>query len=470
VYKVLLCLRYLQTRWLAMICIVSVMLGVATLIVVNSVMNGFSTKLRDRLHGLLSDIVIEAYDYDGFLDPKAKMARIMADPYLAKNIESMAPTLEIFAMLQYAYHDVPFTRSIRLIGIDPKSRAEVGGFSEFLTQPDRKAKPSFDLSPDAKARQAKNHVMDRKPTYFQELPTDPSAPPPPEPPPSKPHEPHGLIIGHAIAHFRDRTSGSEGQVKDIRALEPGDDVIITTVSGQKLSPVVDRFAVADYFRSEMSEYDSMYVFVPIDHLQKLRTMEDRVTSILVRLKNFDEAPVVVARLKTVLKNEPVEVQTWEQKQGALLAAIRVEKGILNILLFMIIGVAGFGILAIFTMIVAEKTRDIGILKALGASRFGVMQIFLGYGLLLGLVGCLLGTAMGLAITHNINEIESFIGGLTGQELFPRDIYYFDKIPTDVHPMGVLFVNIGAVLIAVAFSLLPAFRAASLNPVRALRYE
>ena len=162
-YKVLLCLRYLQTRWLAMICIVSVMLGVATLIVVNSVMNGFSTKLRDRLHGLLSDIVIEAYDYDGFLDPKAKMAKIMADPYLAKNIEAMAPTLEIFAMLQYAYHDVPFTRSIRLIGIDPQSRANVGGFTEFLTQPERKIKPSFELTPEAKARQAKNHVLDRKP-------------------------------------------------------------------------------------------------------------------------------------------------------------------------------------------------------------------------------------------------------------------------------------------------------------------
>lgn len=99
-----------------------------------------------------------------------------------------------------------------------------------------------------------------------------------------------------------------------------------------------------------------------------------------------------------------------------------------------------------------------------------MQIFLGYGLLLGLVGCLLGTAMGLAITHNINEIESIIGSITGQELFPRDIYYFDKIPTDVSPMGVFYVNIGAVLIAVFFSLIPAFRAASLNPVRALRYE
>ena len=79
-YKLLLCWRYLRTRYLAMVCIVSVMLGVATLIVVNSVMGGFSTKLRERLHGLLSDVMLEAYDYDGFADPEGKMALIRSDP------------------------------------------------------------------------------------------------------------------------------------------------------------------------------------------------------------------------------------------------------------------------------------------------------------------------------------------------------------------------------------------------------
>jgi len=164
------------------------------------------------------------------------------------------------------------------------------------------------------------------------------------------------------------------------------------------------------------------------------------------------------------------VQTWEHKQGPLLAAISVEKGILNVLLFMIIAVAGFGILAIFTMIVFEKTRDIGILKALGASNGGVMSIFLGYGLLLGVVGSGLGTALGITITVYINEIESFLGRLTGQDLFPRDIYYFDKIPTDIQMQSVVLVNVGAVVIAVLASVLPSLRAALLHPVRALRYE
>jgi lipoprotein-releasing system permease protein len=122
------------------------------------------------------------------------------------------------------------------------------------------------------------------------------------------------------------------------------------------------------------------------------------------------------------------------------------------------------------MIVVEKTRDIGILKALGASNGGVMQIFLGYGLLLGVVGALLGTGLGLWVTKYINEIEKLLGRVTGQDIFPRDVYYFDRIPTFINPSSIVLVNLGAIAIAVIFSVLPALRAALLHPVRALRYE
>src|SRR5581483_7269556 len=109
------------------------------------------------------------------------------------------------------------------------------------------------------------------------------------------------------------------------------------------------------------------------------------------------------------------------------------------------------ILAIFSMIVVEKTRDIGILKALGASNVGVMKIFLGYGLLLGIVGAGLGTALGLVFTDKINEIEKWLSSITGQHVFRGDVYYFSQIPTHVEWRTVGFVNLGAVVIAVLFS-------------------
>jgi lipoprotein-releasing system permease protein len=467
-YKLLLCWRYLRTRYLAMVCIVSVMLGVATLIVVNSVMSGFSTKLRQRLHGLLSDVILEGEDYYGFDDPEGKMALIRSDPFLNEHIQAMTATLEIFAMLQYDFNGRPFARQVRMIGVEPEERARVGGFAEYLVL--GHDWPSFDLSDDAKRRQRELH---RPHGLF--LDTDPVPPPlapgerpPPAPPPSRPFVPEGVIVGHAIAHYR--MKHQDGPEEEIRLLQPGDDVILTTVSGVRLSPVNARFAVCDYFRSEMSEYDSNYVFVPLEYLQKLRTMEGRVTSILIRLKDERHKKAVKERLEGLFARAPLRVQTWEDKQGPLLAAINIEKGILNILLFLIIAVAGFGILAIFSMIVVEKTRDIGILKALGASNGGVLRIFLGYGLLLGVVGATLGTALGLTITVHINEIEHVLAKLTGQEIFDRNVYYFKEIPTDIQPLTVVLVNLGALAIAVLSSVLPAIRAALLHPVRALRYE
>jgi lipoprotein-releasing system permease protein len=477
-YKLLLCWRYLLTRYLALVCIVSVMLGVATLIVVNSVMSGFSTKLRDRLHGLLSDVIIEAEYYNGFGDPEGKMAQIRRDDFLNQHIEAMSPTLEIPAMMQFRYCEQAITRPVRLLGIEPESRARIGGFAEHLLNPENREHPSFEMTPEAHARREERerlrHGLHLSDSYLDRPPPlVHGVPPPPDPPPSRPHVSYGAIVGYAIAHYRMPKTRAGSSEKDMQLLHPGDDIILTTLSGQRMAPVHDSFVAIDYFKSEMSEYDSNYVFVPLHHLQKLRTMEGQVTSLQVRLKTGVDRKTtkeVVKRLKEMFSGEPIKVETWEDKQGALLSAINVEKGILNVLLFLIIAVAGFGILAIFSMIVVEKTRDIGILKSLGASNMGVMNIFLSYGLLLGVVGAGLGTALGLGLTLNLNEIEMWLGKVTGQDIFPRDTYYFDKIPTNIETMMVVLVNVGAVAIAMLFSILPALRAALLHPVQALRYE
>jgi lipoprotein-releasing system permease protein len=470
-YKLVLCWRYLRTRYLALACVVSVMLGVATLIVVNSVMSGFSQKLKDRLHGLLADIDIEALTYYGFPDPDEKMERIRTDPFLGPRVEAMTATIEVFAMLQFHYRGEMLMRPVRVIGIDLEPRSRVGGFAEHVVDNNSKPiRPSFDLDPAAKSRYDEWHRMPR--LTLQPLP-EPPAPgekPPPAPPPDEPFVPRGAIVGFAIGHYRNPEAKANDPNKDITILEPGDDVILTTVSGVRLTPVEARFVVSGYFKSEMSEYDANYVFVPRDYLAQLRTMENRATAIQIKLKDYREAKPVVDRLRELFPVGTYQVATWEAKQGPLLAAISIERGLLNVLLFLIIAVAGFGILAIFSMIVVEKTRDIGILKALGASNGGVAVIFLGYGLLLGLVGAGLGTGLGLAITRYINDIEQWLALHTGQQIFDRSVYYFDKIPTDVQPLTVVFVIAGALFVAVLFSVLPALRAALLHPVRALRYE
>ena len=509
VYKLLLCVRYLQTRYLAFVCIVSVMLGVATLIVVNAVMSGFSTKLKDRLHGILSDVVVDTEVMEGFIktDEQGRpifgtdgkpthytanemLAKIKASP-IGDRVVAISPTIEVFAILQFQSRGMTITKPVKVIGVDPASRTAVGGFAEYLVRQKDSPVPSFDLDESALKQLDWNRKQREDPFAMPPLPKPapfvnvPEILPPdklvlkaaslPEPdmmlhvgtPEAKLH---GVIPGFNIAHFRFRDDN--GQLIEKAALLPGDPVTITTVGGGELRPVWGTFLVTDYVKTEMSEYDSGLVYVSLEQLQKLRGMGERCTALQIKLRGYekDKKAVVAELTKMFVPEMGTRVATWEDHQGPLLAAIDVERGILNLLLFMIVGVAGFSILAIFTMIVSEKFRDIGILKSLGASSRGVMSIFLGYGLLLGSVGCAAGTALGLAITRHINEIEAWLTRQTGHAVFPRDVYYFKEIPTNVDLLSIVLVNFGAVTIAVVFSLLPAYRAARLHPVRALRFE
>jgi lipoprotein-releasing system permease protein len=281
----------------------------------------------------------------------------------------------------------------------------------------------------------------------------------------------GCIPGILLAGQRDH----EG--RDRFHLLPGDDVTITfPTTGNPPQITEKKFTIVDFYECKMSEYDSGYVFVPIQALQEMRGMLDggvgRFNAMLIKLKPGVDNDA--ARDKLIESGEFPSpfymIQTWQDRQGALLAAVNMETAILNVLLFMIIAVSGFGILAIFFMIVVEKTRDIGILKALGASGGGIMGVFLSYGITLGTVGSGVGMAIGLVIVRYINEIADLLGRLTGRPVFDPSIYYFYRIPTLTDPWTVAWIVSGAVGIAVLASILPALRAALLHPVEALRYE
>jgi len=295
-----------------------------------------------------------------------------------------------------------------------------------------------------------------------------------EPPPANLGEmlPGRLYVGHGLISYLDNETNHS-----VLMARPGDDVKISTVTaGRPPEPAHFNATIVDVFKSGMSEYDSSLIFCNLDYLQQVRGMIEpssgtrSFTSIQIKLKDYRDAEEVMERLKSAFPPGLYSVRTWEQKQGPLLAAVDVESSILNVLLFLIIAVAGFGILAIFFMIVVEKTRDIGILKALGASSRGVLTIFLSYGLSLGMVGSGVGAVAGLLFVHYINEIEAAISWITGHKVFDDRIYYFQSIPTHINPWMVVWVAMGAMLIAVMASILPARRAAALHPVEALRYE
>jgi lipoprotein-releasing system permease protein len=519
-YKLLLCLRYLRTRWIALASIISVTLGVATLIVVNSVMGGFATEMRDRVRGILADIVIEGGGIDGFDDVDLHLARIRKA--LGDRLAAATPVVETFGLLSFDYLGRSHSHWVRIIGVEPEGRTTVGEFAEHLVHQKNAPHPSFDVSPELRLMRdriwrTEGLLLDGRdglanPSYGANDRRAPAgqaadsgtaprgtvgdtaakAIPAPDPNPfaasAEPLTPAsgqrpnavpelefdrtvarreiGIVVPYLLTSVRDPETRQDhiiiGRGYPIRVIVPG--------SGQRVVPAYAAATTVDHFKSGMSEYDQTNCYMHIDDLRQIRQIGNRATSIQIKLSDYRDAAWAVTELQRVFRPGYFRVATWEQMQGPLLQAVGVETRILNILLFLIIAVAGFGILAIFFMIVVEKTRDIGILKALGASDRGVQGIFLGYGFGLGLVGSAFGATIGLAITLNIDAIERWLSRVTGHEVFDRNLYYFDKIPTVLDPFTVGWVVVGALLIAVMASVLPARRAARLRPVDALRYD
>jgi lipoprotein-releasing system permease protein len=552
-YKLLLCVRYLRTKYIALACIISVMLGVATMIVVNSVMAGFTTEMRDRLHNFIADIVIESRSMSGVENAKAQMDIVKGAA--GQYIEAMTPTIEIPGMISFRdpYTGESYTSAVQIQGIDPDGKSSVGPLRDYLDsfnpviedgvvirealrssetpvtweltpeaaeyrkavleqrslyQPEElsidemvpasteatkeTATPEFDTETAANETPADAPVAETEPEMAAETPASDGAADDavvkdgiiqdtflnelPEPPIESTVRtdpfPARIFLGEGLVSFQAQNPET-GKLEKVMMVNPGDDVILSTVTaGRPPEPVRINATVVDMFRSGMNEYDTTIVLMNINELQKSRGMhlDDSITSIHIKLKDYADAPKVIAALERSFPPGQVSIKTWEEKQGLLLSAVEVETAILNVLLFLIITVAGFGILAIFYMIVVEKTRDIGILKSLGASSNGVMSIFLSYGLGLGIVGSLAGVVLGLLFVQYINQIEDALSWITGRKVFDEKIYYFFEIPTSVSPTMVIAVAFGAISIAVLASILPARRAARLHPVRALRFE
>lgn len=237
----------------------------------------------------------------------------------------------------------------------------------------------------------------------------------------------------------------------------GDKVsIISPQSGK-----VYDFEVGGVFSSGMYEYDLSLAFISLENSQRLFAIGRRVSGIGIRVDDEFKVPSIKRAIQQRL-GYPFWTRSWMDLNKNLFKALKLEKTVMFIILTLIVLVACFNIASTLIMIVLEKIKDIGILKAIGATRKHIMTVFTLEGFLIGLFGTLLGTGMGLTLSHLLKEYQ-FIK-------LPSDIYYIDKLPVLIKPMDTIIIGAAALILSLLAALYPAYSASRFDPVEAIRYE
>ena len=372
--------------------IISVTIGVAALIIVLSVMDGFGEELRKKIVGFNYHIYVEKYD--GVENAASIVKNIKED----KRIVSASPFIDGQAII-LTKRSAP--RGVLVRGLEPSSE------KNFIDI--EMVEGSLDLK--------KNEIA----------------------------------VGNELA--------------SLLRVSPGDGV--NMISGSIASP--QKLKVAAIFHSGMYDYDANVAITGLDTAKVLFGTGKSVGGIGVRLKRLDDASSVKDSLASLLGRDFL-INTWIELNKNLFAAIKMERILVFIVVTLTIAVGALNIINTLSLLTLEKTKDIGILRALGATRLSIAKIYILKGLIIGLVGSSAGLVTGLALTKNINEIANAISRVTGFELFSREIYYLDKIPTSISYSDVRLIIFFAVGLSFLAALYPAWHASRLNPVEALRYE
>lgn len=462
-YRLFLALRYLRSRLVNVISIVGVMFGVAVLIVVVSVMDGFQERVRRVVRGSLSHIVLTPLTEAGDLVPFADLepALLAADAH----VEAATPQLSMPVFYEYetqqrsalsyrgrAWHQM------QAVGIDWQRETKVSELADYLRAAVDPEDPFF--HPLAAEREKTTVLVSR--TFAENFRLGKS-----------PEHPNGLLRDDRTdrplsdpALLRERYAALVGV--EVRIMwgrpEVDDQTGNTTVN-----PSSANLVVSGVYDAHDTTEDNVRLYVDIAALRRLGKIEDEYLQVNVRLDDYEVADSVKEALAGRFTNL-FFVQTWEDQKATFLAAVNQEKVLLVIVLSFIVLLGGFIILATLTLTVVEKTKDIGVVAALGASRRGILSVFLFNGLLIGLIGAVLGLGLGYWFTANVDGVRAFIANTFGHDLFPPSIYHFRSVPVIWSWPSVFTIMGGSVMIAFLAGLLPALRAARLDPIAALRYE
>ncbi|TVR98316.1 MAG: lipoprotein-releasing ABC transporter permease subunit [Rhodospirillales bacterium] len=409
-FEWLIAMRYLRARRsegfisvIAWFSLLGIALGVATLIIVMSVMNGFRQELLGRILGLNGHISVYA-EAGGFTDYDDLAAAIRD----LRDVTAVYPIVEGQVMVTHRGSTRgAVVRGVRMADLRQRPILADNINLGTLDNPDE-----------------------------------------------------GLVIGQRLA--------------EQMAVTVGDELSIISPQGRVTAfgsvPRVGTFPVAAIFEVGMYEYDSSFVFMPIEMAQAYFQFPGAASALEVFLTSPDRAPSLVPDLYRVLGDRGGRILEWQRANAGFFNAIQVERNVMFLILTLIILVAAFNVISSLIMLVKDKGRDIAILRTMGATRGMIMRVFLIAGASIGVIGTTLGFAIGLAIANNIEVIRQWIQGMTGTELFAAEIYFLSQLPAEVDPAEVAMVVMMALGLSFLATLYPSWRAARIDPAEALRYE
>ncbi len=383
-------------------------LGVAALIIVLSVMNGFQKEVRDRMLGVVSHIEVYGPGGGALADPAGTIAQARRNP----EVVAAAPFVAAQALVARG-EDM---RGALVRGIDPAAEPQITELARSLAQ--GPASPLQRLVPGG----------------------------------------FGVIVGGELA----RQLG----------LREGDTLTVITPGGQVtpagVVPRLKQMTVVGTFEAGHFEFDSGLVLMHLDDAQRLFRLEGP-TGIRLKLADLHRAREVGAALAASLGGE-VLVRDWTRQNRNWFAAVQLEKRMMSIILTLIVAVAAFNLVSTLVMTVTDKRADIAILRTLGASPASIMGIFVVQGATVGVVGTLAGLLLGLGVALNIDILVPALEQLLGARFLPQDIYLISRMPSDPQSADIVPIAVISLVLAFAATLYPSWRASRVNPAEALRYE
>jgi len=491
-YKLVLILKYLTRKIAPMFAALAVTLCTAMVIIVISVMGGFLSLLRDAAHQLTGDVIVATNAYNGF----PRYAELIERLEATEPVELATPAVQTLGLVKIGQQSV----AVQLMGVKPRELDRIVRYRESLYWTAQKyfnyQPPGSNADGDG-AGDGTASLGDGPLDQFELIDGGMTFQPPKLLQQATAEPRPGLVLG-IEANPRSRRD-REGNYKPIGSAV-GEEVVLTVVpvgsEGGLREQMQKRMQVVNEFKSGVHEIDSRRGYMDFSLLQQLLRMEPaeevdpatgeptgetipgRAHQVIAKAApgfTPDEAleasnEVLAAMTDQYPAMPPIRAQTWEDRHRTILRAVQNEKLLVTILFSIISIVAVVMVAQTFYMIVLEKTRDIGVLRAMGASKLGILNMYLGYGLALGIVGAIIGLAIAWLIVTNVNQLQDLIAQWTGWRMWDPRVYMFDEIPAEIDWQEAAVICLGAVVSSIIGALIPALLAARLNPVEAIRHE